>query len=293
MKHLQFAALFLIVGFHASVALAQSDPFIINGPGTALHGGCHLAPEELPPVPLTSDCVTISYDGGSMIAQNRYVLVPRGNLEFDFPVTSTIRKLSSGRLNVSFFIMVTVTGPNPGEVVSQQSSGMLLHDAGSGTLRVPVNVDWAESIVSFQIYVSEEQCFPGSKPNGEPNCSYAEQTFPGPDLSAVTNGANWIGAQWPTPLTNDAFIVVATPAAAFQLPIIPTTIVYGPVGNGPSAESSYSVTEITASNQQFSNSNEETHGVTSDDKTEYQGSVTLSAGVPERAGKVVCGTRSE
>jgi hypothetical protein len=270
------------------LAFAQSPPFVITGPQVSLRPGCTLGPLESPPPALTTTCVSIAYAPDSSISQNRYVLV----LEFDSPVSSAVAKLIKGGVTAQFTVTVNVAGPNPGEFISQASLEAMFHDKGDATLRIPVNVDWAESIVSFQIEVAETVCLPGFDSHGDPNCKHGQGTFPGPDLSAITSSGNWIGSQWPTPLTNDAFLVVATPAASFQLPIIPTTIVYGPLGNGPNAASTYSVTEVTATNQQFSNSHDQTLGVTSDDKTELQGGMTISLSPPkagENDDRVVCG----
>ncbi len=281
--------LLTFLAIQAGPSFAQSPPFVVTGPQISLRPGCTLKPTESLPGILTTSCVSISYASDSPIAQSRYMMVPRGNLEFDLPVSSTVAKPVKGGLDIEFSVNMTVTGPNPGENISQLTTAVGFMNAGQATLRIPVNVDWAESLVSFQIAITEQWCLRGTQKNGEPNCTYGQGSFSGPDLSAATNGGNWIGAEWPN-LTPDAFLVVATPAAAFQLSIIPTTIVYGPLGNGPNAASSYGVTEITASNQQFTDTQDQTHGLINDDKTQYQYGVTLSlSGKGDSKDKIAAG----
>jgi hypothetical protein len=278
----QVIALLAVVAIQTGLVSAQSPPTVITGPQISLTPGCALALSGQAPSKLTPDCVNIVYAADSSIAQNRYVLVPGGAIEFDLPVSSTIGKLIKGTIDNAVFVTVTVTGPNGGETALQKSSTSF-QDKGQATIRIPVNVDWAESIVSFSIEVDEQSCLPGVQKNGEPNCSEGDTVFSGPDLSSVTDGANWVGANWPTPVTGDSFLVIATPAAAFQVPILPTTIIYGPLGNGSKATSSYSVTEIANTNQQFSNTNDQTHSVTNDDKTQFQAGLSLSLALPQDA----------
>jgi hypothetical protein len=208
-------------------------------------------------------------------------------LLFEFPVVSNIKAGGIGHPSVSFSITVIVAGPNPGtnpaEKPSQWSDSTDMRGAGSDTIQIPVSVNWSESVVSFQIALSEEICYPGNKKDGEPNCYYAEGQFTGPDLSSIS-----LGLSWPNMLANDAFLLLNTPAAAFQLSIIPTTILYGPLGNGTKAQSSLTITNITGTNQQFTNSQDKIQGLVNDDKTQWQGGATLSLGVNREAG-VVCG----
>jgi hypothetical protein len=133
--------------------LAQaSPPFVVQGPTIVQGPGCTLFPENFGGGKLTNDCVSISYDQNqptsASIAQHRYVLVPRGNLLFEFPlVCNLVGKQPS--LNVDYDVTVTATGPN-GEIASAEGS-VELHGKGSAMLQVPINVDWAESSVTFRI----------------------------------------------------------------------------------------------------------------------------------------------
>jgi hypothetical protein len=69
----------------------------------------------------------------------------------------------------------------------------------------------------------------------------------GPSLASIPLGISYSKA-----LTPDAFLVVVTPAAAFQLPVLPVAILYSPLGNGKQAQSSITLTETTGTNQQIS-----------------------------------------
>lgn len=263
----------------AGRVLAQaSPPFVVQGPTIVQNSGCTLEPETFGGGTLTPDCVSISYDQSqptsASIVQKRVVLVPRGNLQFEFPLISNIPKPSTrgARSNVTYHVTVTATGPNnANNVETRKNSGdVVLHDVGSAILQIPIIVDWAESSVTFEIVLTQEMFYGPCDPKVT-NCEKATGNFTGPDLSSINAGLSW-----PVALSNDAFLVVGTPAAAFQIPLVPTTILYAPLGNGSQAKSTFTVTNIVGTNQGFSNSQGQIHGVTHDDKDQYQGGVTLS-----------------
>jgi hypothetical protein len=269
-------------------AFAQSaPPFVVQGPTIIQSAGCQLTNENFGGGTLTTACVSISYDQSQptseSIAQNRYVLVPRGNLLFQFPLVSNL-SASHGHLNVDYNVIVTVIGPNPSLETQTNSGSVTLNGKGSVMLQIPVTVDWAESVVQFQINLEQEILNGPCDP--KPNCVSASGQFTGPDLSQAPLGLSFT----PAP-ANDQFLLVATPAAAFQLPLVPTTILYSPLGNGKNASSSFTLTNITGINQQFTSSNGQTQGFVFDDKTQYQGSVTLSLSAGA-AGKAVCGDKN-
>ncbi len=274
-------------------AFAQSSPpYVIQGPAIVLSHvnipGCRLENENFGTGKLTNACVSISYDTSqptsASIAQNRYVLVPRGNLLFQFPI---VCNTVGSDVTVDFGVGVRAVGPNSqdGTETSSGSGGWtVLHPAkaSAATVQIPIIVDWAENVVTFSMSVDVRVCPPSRDP--EHPCYVGSGQFTGPDLSSIS-----LGTLWPPPFTlpNDAFLLIATPAAAFQLPVLPTTILYGPLGNGPQAKSTFTVTNITATNQEFTNSQGGTAGMIQDDKTQYQVGATLSLSM-QRQG-VVCG----
>jgi hypothetical protein len=179
-------------------------PDTIRGPVIVQNSGCRMTPENFGGGTLTTKCVKISYDESQptskAIVQHRFVMVPSGNLVFEFPVISNISS-SVGHLNVGYEVTVTVisslgdTRTNSGDVT--------LHGKGSALLQVPINVDWAESSVTFQIALTREILNGPCDPNSA-NCVSAAGQFPGPDLSSIP----LVGFTFPTPLPNDAFLVV-------------------------------------------------------------------------------------
>jgi hypothetical protein len=268
----------------ASVLAQVSPPYLIEGPIIVQSGGCNLLPEAIGGK-LTKKCVDISYDPSqptsASIMQRRYVLVPRGNLIFEFPVVSNVVS-SAGQLSVDFGVTVTVQGPNPGETATN-TGGVTFSGKDSALIQVPINVDWADSVVTFQIDLSQEIIYGPCDPKPR-NCVSASGQFTGPGLSSVS-----LGAIYPSELVpNDGFLVIATPAAGFQLPVLPTTILYAPLGNGSQANSSFTVTNIVGTNQQFTNSQGQTQGLTHDDKNQYQVGVTLSLAHVSEESDVVC-----
>lgn len=274
-----------VTQFDRAVAQPQpSPPFVIAGPTITQSEACGFFPEPTGEGALTTKCVGISYPGDSSIARNRYVIVPRGNLLFEFPLSSYLapgnRHLRAS-YSFQFSVHVTVTGPN-GETTSQSGS-VTLRGNKTQTLAIPINVDWAESAVTFRIGVAQHL------PAEQPRCPLgapcrpipdirATGEFTGPDFSRMINlPPTFPHAEWPIMLPqNDAFLLFVTPAAAFQVPLLPTAILYAPLGNGPQAQSSFTVTDIVAMNQQFIDSRGQVEGFPHDDKTQYQDGVRLS-----------------
>src|SRR5208337_3206923 len=68
--------------------------------------------------------------------QNRYITVPRGNVEFDIPVISS----ASASLGTDFNATITVTNVNPGTSV-QGTASVAFKPPGSGSavLKIPLS----------------------------------------------------------------------------------------------------------------------------------------------------------
>lgn len=257
-RYLLRGALLTLLFLRPGPAPAQSapnPPYVIEGPTIIQSGRC------------LSGCVSIVYPQDSAISQSRYVMVPRGNLLFEFPVVSN---LGGSIEDASFSVAVIVTGPNAGET-TKYTGNVDFNGPGTAKLQIPVEVDWAESAIRFEISVAYVTCYPKARPPKP--CSNSGATLTGPNLASIS-----LGLSLPFAFPDDAFLLFVTPAAAFQLPFVPTTIVYGPLGNGPKASSSFSVTQIVATNQQIQTSGSQTVGFTQDDKTGY--SVGVSACYP-------------
>jgi hypothetical protein len=243
-------------------------------------------------------CKTISYPQTSIIAQRRFLAVPTGNIEFHFFVYLVDH---NSPLHATYTITVFAKNTITGKISSNSGSirlfgsaatdappgvrGTLQANPGSvafGLLAIPVPLGWAESIVTFQFQLSQGQgsVDPASYPR---NCNDPEVCpmwtdygdYYGPNLSGVSP-ATWM----PAGLTSDAYALYVTPAAQFQLPIVPVAIRYAPLGNGKQVESSYSVSSSAGTNLQFNNSQAQSIGLTSDEKTTYtQGANTGAMGV--------------
>ena len=224
-----------------------------------------------------------AYPQNSTVTTKRIVLVPRGNLEFDMTVISAVPvpTAHSGRANkpahaeLAYTVTVTATGVNPGVAAQPRSLSGVLQGFQSAKLRIPINVDWAESVVtieaSFGLDVCDEGYFNPKLGDLIQQCSGRMFGTKGQDLSSIA-----LGASFPFSFPNNAFLVVATPAAAFTLPVLPVAILYGPLGNA--GKSSYTISAVTGSNQQFTNSKGQTFGFSQDDKTSYSDGISLSLG---------------
>jgi hypothetical protein len=297
---------------------AQAQPvpaFVIQGPTITQNDGCE--PSIHKDNSIAGSCANISYPSSSQILQQGYILAPRGNLVFQFPVVSTVQsKLAYG---VGFQVTVNVAGP---QTSTTQTNKLTLYRPGSATLQVPINVDWAESVVSFQIRLNQtyscwlEGCSTsggggggtggggtGGGGNHHPNLTMTDVCPPGPvciDVAGIFTGPDLSSVQKQLPLapalplTSDGFPIYVTPAAAFQLPFLPIAIVYGPLGNGSKAQSTLTLIDIASSSMQFTNTDDTTQGVTNDNKTNWQVglSADLSASplnnIPSNDGAVVC-----
>ena len=155
---------------------------------------------------------------------------------------------------------MTARGPN-GQVASNSGAltlfGSKATDATSPSLQplpgggimakvdIPINVDWAESSVTFSVETS--QGVGGDNPNWE-SCRTPQEnvdlnltvcseplwensaTLTGPDLSAVNAGITL-----PAAIDKTEFALFVLPAMEFQLPVLRVAIVYAPLGNGKSA----------------------------------------------------------
>jgi hypothetical protein len=254
-----YLALFAFLFCCALQSHAQS-PTVIQGPSIFVGSG------------ITN--VSVIYPSGSPITQNRVVLVPQGAFEFQLPVSyAPAIPVGARFFSEGISVVVNVTGPNPGETTSNTVHATF-SSSGSTTLTIPINVDWSESIVSFDIGVSQSYttiaCWAKGCVSTPHDSSYA---VTGPSLASIPFGISYSQA-----LTPDAFLVVVTPAAAFQLPVLPVAILYSPLGNGKQAKSAITLTDTTGTNQQISTTTDQTYGYTSDDKTSYQAGVTLDFG---------------
>jgi len=253
----------------ARSAPAQSPNYVIEGP-TIIHQAC-------------PNCITtwgypkasITYPSGSSITQNRVVVVPRGNLQFEVPVSSAEAATpATPNLQITFTVTVTATGPN-GVGSTSNSASTVISGIGAAKLEIPIPVDWSESIVTMQIGI--ERAYSGKTTCIKGGCTTTAsdlfQDYTGPNLSSIPLGLSYNQA-----FTPDAFLVVVTPAAAFQLPVLPIAILYSPLGNvagGGGAKSSLAFAITAGQNQQFTTSKGATIGYTQDDKTTYQDGVTL------------------
>ena len=225
-------------------------------------------------------CYSVSYDNNSNIPKKRYVMAPRGNLLFRFLVHSKIpvpqpagTGPAAAHVNVSFKATVTAVGMNPGEVAVTKPASVVLHGVASAWLQVPVNVDWTESVVRVQFDLQREVCQKGSvtqKLGLVQECSSGAASVSGPSLASIS-----LGSSTSTAFPNDAFIVVVSPAAAFQLPLVPVAIIYGSLGN--LGKSKYTVTETTGASQKFTDSNGTTYGFSTDDKVSYSDDLSVNA----------------
>jgi hypothetical protein len=248
-----------------------------------------------------ASCTTISYAANSPILQKRLILVPTGKLTFRFhltsmgwgPTTSSSyildeqpKGLASGS-SFHYGITVTATGPNAQTSSVTKSASKVLHGNASADLDIPINVDWAESVVTFAISLSQTIC-PARHMDQKlhevvPECWNPGGSRAGPDLSSVD-----LGFSVPFTLPKDAFLLLITPAAAFQSPIVPIGIAYAPLGSGSNARSSFAITQTIATNQGFTDSYGDSYQYTADDRTGY--SIGLSVGITAKQyGKVNAG----
>jgi hypothetical protein len=263
----------------AVAAFAQSSPpYVVDGP-TVVIGNCAVNTE------LT--CASTSYPSDSPLVQHRATSVPRGNLVFNVPVVSNgLTAGSCKKTQTSFSVSVTVVGPNQdlGEKVTNSAQVTFPGTAADqAVLQIPIQVEWIESAVTFQITASQTHApikvaanpAPRAEPNHPPppvqTCSTFSENLSGPNLNSIN-----LGSDFPFPFPNDAFLLFVTPAAAFQLPVLPVGIVYGPLGNGSGAKSSMQITDTAGTNLQFTNSQSATTGITNDDKTMTQSNVALN-----------------
>jgi len=244
-------------------------------------------------------CLFISYPSPSLITQQRTVIVPTGNVVFQFFVAVADH---GSPLHTTYSVTVTAKNTQGGDTVTNTGSvklfGSLATDAPAGavashfqatatsplafaTLNIPLPLEFAESVVTFQFNLSEGQGTNDPIQENLPNTNnqlnsvlgpWTDQgTFPGPDVSSAK------ALTIPGALTADQFVAIVTPAAQFQLPVVPVAILYAPLGNTGQASASYQLTTTSGSNLQLVNSQGTTTAITRDDKTSYTAGLTLTA----------------
>jgi hypothetical protein len=256
----------LLVAPCAAVAQASS-PFVIEGP-TIVESTCNQASTTM-----ESSCFSVNYPQGSPIAQNRYITVPRGNVEFDFPVISSAKV----NLGASFNVTVTADNVNPGSSIQGAASVKFASGSGSAVLKIPLNLDWAESVVTMQIVSNQENCIfihpvKSDVPPPPPKCSViSSPPSNGPALPSTSNLPQIL------PLLTDpnTFVVLVTPAALVQLDALPVAIVYAPLGNTTKAQSSLTMSAYVATNISLGTTGESSYATGADDKTGYTGGVSF------------------
>lgn len=245
------------------------------------------------PYTVTFDaCKAISYPPNSQVARQRFMAVPTGKVEFRFfvylidhnsPLHSTYTVTVSSRN--------TITGKVSTDSASIRLYGSAAPDAPSGvrgtlqantgsvafgTLAIPASLQWAESIITFRFDLSQGQgsydpaSYPHQCDGGVCPMLTDYGYYAGPDLSAAP-ALGWM----PAGMSADAYVLFVTPAAQFQLPIVPVAILYAPLGNGKQAQSTYTISTTAGTNLQFNNSKGTTATLTNDEKTTYSQGVKL------------------
>jgi hypothetical protein len=273
------------------------------------------SPDYVAPNMAFSNCVHVTYL--APLTTRRFWVAPGGQVNFEFWVllsemnrtTTGVGGIPGPQLHANYTITVTATDVSNSANTATNSTSVTLYgsqatdappganvdngyqymlQASPGTeafafVTVPVNVDWAESYVSFSVQSSQsanqnavvENCHT-QDPSGGLNCvgSWLDSgTIQAPSLANVNSNVVLNGM---VPAANQ-FVMVTVPSVAAQLPVVPMAIVYAPLGN--SASSSYSITTSTASTIQFGNSTvTETDGSsTTDDKISYGGTLDPNA----------------
>jgi hypothetical protein len=235
------------------------------------------------------------------VAKDRFVVAPRGNVAFVFYVQF---RDHATQLHAHYKITVTAKGMLPGETatgigevtlwgsqapdVPASAKNTYLQATttrpAAAEVVIPVNVDWAESRVSFKVESSQgvgsddpivESCTTPAAKRAGLICTHPDWTnagiYAGPDLSGVNAGITL-----PAAITKDEFVLFVQPAGKLQLPILPVAIVYAPLGNGTKAQSSYQVATVTGSTLKFGTTNTAGWTSSSDDKTTYSGDAGVS-----------------
>jgi hypothetical protein len=196
----------------------------------------------------------------------KYLVSPTGKVAFRYNliskeegpsgVKSGDQPVDDGSLpprgSVVYTIKVKAVGPNGQEVSSSVTK--TLYGQAQTMVEIPLNVDWAENVITSEVLSYESHC---------------------PSQHFVTKLNGWEPSCTSTPLktVGDSFLLLVTPAAAFQLPVVPVGIVYGPLGN--QGKSSFAVTLNTAKNQSIGTSKAQTYSYTNDDKTNYTAGITV------------------
>jgi len=273
---------FLIAGILASSSIVLAGPspkltkrFVIDGPTLSQH----------PCDQDEKDCEVATYPAGDLIAKQRYMRSPSGRVTFRFhlvtenggPTWAGTSEAPPGGIMqphelFNYHVTVTATSPNGSKATKTVSAQ--LHGTTSQVLEVPIDVEWAESTIEFAISMDQEICpkrqFVVKLHEVMPLCKTAHTTTAGPDLSKIK-----LGQGVPQEFPKTAWVMLVTPAAAFQAPVVPVGIVYAPLGNAGKA--SYVITETTAHNQGFTDTSGNVVAYTNDDKTGWAMGITAGA----------------
>ncbi|HEY4242776.1 MAG TPA: hypothetical protein VGM88_23335 [Kofleriaceae bacterium] len=247
----------------AGASIAHASPVVIDT-FTAEQDSCLSVP--------AGQCMTTAYPSGSLIAQQRYVTAPTGNVAFHVHVVGngpgpTGLQIDGGgaeaRAIFVYTVTVTAKGPHTNQVVSNATT-VTLSGQDSTDVTLPLDIEWAESDVNITVVMYQQAC-PKQTFNAKthvlaPACTYTSGAAGGPNLSAIN-----FGNSIPWTLASSDFVLLVTPAAAFQAPVTPVAIVYAPLGN--MGHSSLALTDTTATNQTITDQNGTAVSAVNDTKT--------------------------
>ncbi len=166
-----------------------------------------------------------------------------------------------------------------------------------GSIVVPINASWAQSLLTFSIAVS--QGVPGNDPETtdyeQPPCLAGQQCRPYPvwTNNATFNTANsppspayylisCVGQSSCACPQPQAVEVDVIPFAAFQLGYLPLAVIYSPIGN--KATASYTLSDISGTQISFGANVTAVNSLTSDDKEVQTGKVSGKGGSASLAG---------
>jgi hypothetical protein len=260
------------------------------------------------------NCVHLAYL--DPVSSRRYWVAPGGQIYFQFYVELSEQNRSGGAVNgplgpglhANFNITVTATDVESPTSVATNSATVTLYGSASAAapaganqldgwtqlqanpgqtafafVNIPVNVDWAESYVTFSVTSTQ---FAGNQNqsvategdncvSGPLACAGTwtdDGTYSAPSLANVNPNVVLNGL---VPQPGD-FVLVTIPSAAAQLAVMPLAILYAPVGNKGS--SSFTVTLSTGSNITVGTQTATMASTTNttDDKISYGGTLSLS-----------------
>jgi hypothetical protein len=179
-----------------------------------------------------------------------------------------------------------------GQQAANQISGVAY-----GSIVVPINASWAQSILTFSIAVS--QGVPGNDPEDTtyelPPCPAGKLCRPYPiwNNQATFNTTNsppspsyylisCVGQSSCACPQPQAVEVDVIPFAAFQLGYLPLAVIYSPIGN--KATASYTLSDISGTQISFGATVTAVNSLTSDDKEVQTGTVSGKGGSASIAG---------